>query len=131
MVLTIRAAGALPTIAAWRILYRMVNDSSALSLDYVFSALADPTRRAIISRLASGDASVSELAAPFAMTLPAITKHLDVLRRAGLLADHKEGRTRWCGLRADRLIEIDRWLSDYRVLWEHQLDALETYLGLD
>jgi DNA-binding transcriptional ArsR family regulator len=106
----------------------MVNQQ-ALPLDALFGALADPTRRAIVRRLAGGEASMSELAVPFAMTLPAISKHLGVLRRAGLVNDRKDGRVRHFGLRGEQLAEIDRWLADYRVFWEHQLDSLAAHLA--
>ncbi|GAC1670253.1 MAG: metalloregulator ArsR/SmtB family transcription factor [Candidatus Limnocylindrales bacterium] len=102
---------------------------SAASLDVIFGALADPTRRAIVRRLAAGEASVSELAAPFTISLPAISKHLVVLRRAGLLNDRKEGRIRRCWLRADSLAEADRWLADYRAFWETRFEALATHLA--
>lgn len=93
-------------------------------LDMVFSALADPTRRAIVVRLAEGDASVSELAAPFDVSLPAVTKHLAVLERAGLLEHHKQGRVRHCRLVAAPMKVADDWLSTYRVFWERRLDSL-------
>jgi DNA-binding transcriptional ArsR family regulator len=108
----------------------LVNQQPA-PLDALFGALADPTRRAIVRRLATGQASMSELAAPFDMSLPAISKHLGVLRRAGLVTDRKDGRVRHFGLRGDRLVEIDRWLTDYRVFWERQLDALAAHLSGD
>jgi DNA-binding transcriptional ArsR family regulator len=93
-------------------------------LDAVFSALSDPTRRAIVVRLAEGEASVSELAAPFDVSLPAVTKHLAVLERAGLLEHHKEGRVRHCRLVAAPMRAADDWLSTYRVFWEKRLDSL-------
>jgi DNA-binding transcriptional ArsR family regulator len=98
-------------------------------LDAVFSALADPTRRAIVVRLAEGEASVSELAAPFDVTLPAVTKHLRVLERAGLLEHHKEGRVRRCRLVASPMQVADDWLGSYRVFWEKRLDSLSDYLN--
>lgn len=107
----------------------MVNQLSTMSLDALFGALSDPTRRAIVRQLAGGDASVSELAGPLDVSLPAISKHLVVLRRAGLIDDRKEGRIRWCRLRGGRLAEIDRWLSDYRAFWETRLDALAAYVA--
>jgi DNA-binding transcriptional ArsR family regulator len=94
----------------------------------VFSALADPKRRAILVRLAEGEASVSELARPFDVSLPAITKHLGVLERAGLLEHHKEGRVRHCRLVAAPMRLADAWLSDYRVFWEQRLDSLIDHL---
>src|SRR3954471_21853969 len=90
----------------------------AIRLDATFAALADPTRRAIIARLASGDASVMELAEPFAMSQPAISKHLKVLERAGLISRGRDAQRRPCRLEAARLAEIDRWLERYRKFWE-------------
>jgi len=96
-------------------------------LDAIFAALADPTRRAILARLASGQASVTELAQPFAMSQPAISKHLKVLERAGLISRGREAQRRPRRLEAKRLEEADRWLERYRRLWEgnyRRLDAL-------
>lgn len=98
------------------------------SLDRVFSALADPTRRAIVVRLREGEASVSELAAPFEVSLPAVTKHLAVLERAGLLEHHKQGRVRRCRLVPAPMKIADEWLSSYRVFWETRLDSLTDHL---
>jgi DNA-binding transcriptional ArsR family regulator len=97
-------------------------------LDAVFSALADPTRRAIVMRLAEGEASVSELARPFDVSLPAVTKHLGVLERAGLLEHHKRGRVRRCRLVAEPMRAADDFLSTYRVFWERRLDSLASHL---
>jgi DNA-binding transcriptional ArsR family regulator len=100
---------------------------AAHRLDAVFAALADPTRRAIIARLAAGQASVTELAQPFAMSQPAISKHLKVLERAGLISRGREAQRRPRRLEAKRLGEADRWLERYRRLWEgnyQRLDAL-------
>jgi DNA-binding transcriptional ArsR family regulator len=97
------------------------------ALDLVFSALADPSRRRIVRRLAEGEASVSELAQPFDVSLPAVTKHLAVLERAGLLEHHKEGRVRLCRLVAAPLQVADDWLSTYRMFWEHRLDSLQEH----
>jgi DNA-binding transcriptional ArsR family regulator len=97
-------------------------------LSLVFSALADPTRRAILSRLAAGSASVTELAAPFAMSLPAVSKHLKVLERAGLIARGREAQWRPCRLEAAPLREAASWLDAYRRLWDEQLDRLDAYL---
>jgi len=97
------------------------------TLDATFAALADPTRRAIIARLAQGEASVMELAAPFAMSQPAISKHLKVLERAGLVSRHRDGQRRPCRLEARRLAEATGWLENYREFWEgtyRRLDAL-------
>ncbi|MGH2867720.1 MAG: ArsR/SmtB family transcription factor [Solirubrobacteraceae bacterium] len=101
----------------------MVKYSAATSLDSVFSALADPTRRAIVARLAEGEASVSELARPFAVSLPAVTKHLAVLERAGLLEHHKEGRVKHCRLVAAPICDAEGWLRSYREFWERRLDS--------
>ena len=98
-------------------------------LDAVFSALADPTRRAIVVRLASGEASVSELAAPFDVSLPAVTKHLAVLERAGLLEHDKRGRVRQCRLVATPMKAADDWLSTYRVFWEGRLNSLAEHFN--
>src|SRR5207302_3320759 len=91
-------------------------------LDAIFAALADPTRRAILARLASGQASVTELAGPFEMSLPAISKHLKVLERAGLITRGREAQWRPCRLRAGPLKDAADWLEHYRRLWEQSLD---------
>jgi DNA-binding transcriptional ArsR family regulator len=93
-------------------------------LDAVFTALANPTRRAIVVRLAAADASVSELAEPFGVSLPAMAKHLRVLERAGLVDQRKQGRVRQCRLRAAPMRFAEEWLSSYRVFWETRLDSL-------
>ncbi len=93
-------------------------------LDAVFTALANPTRRAIVVRLAAGDASVTELAEPFGVSLPAMAKHLRVLERAGLLDHHKQGRVRQVRLRAAPMRFAEEWLTSYRVFWEKRLDSL-------
>jgi DNA-binding transcriptional ArsR family regulator len=93
-------------------------------LDAVFTALANPTRRAIVVRLAPSDASVSELAEPFGVSLPAMAKHLRVLERAGLVDQHKRGRVRHCRLRAAPMRFAEEWLASYRVFWETRLDSL-------
>jgi len=97
-------------------------------LDATFSALADPTRRAILARLASGKTSVSELAEPFAMSLPAISKHLKVLQRAGLIERGREAQWRPCKLSAGPLKDASDWLESYRRFWDESLDRLEEYL---
>src|SRR6266851_1662741 len=97
-------------------------------LSTTFAALADPTRRAILARLASGAASVTELAAPFAMSLPAISKHLKVLERAGLIARGREAQWRPCRLEAGPLKDAADWLEHYRRFWEQSFDRLEDYL---
>jgi DNA-binding transcriptional ArsR family regulator len=101
---------------------------SADPLSATFAALADPTRRAILARLASGQASVTELAQPFDVTLPAITKHLKVLERAGLVARSREAQWRPCRLQPQPLREAADWVQQYRTLWEQRLDRLEDYL---
>jgi DNA-binding transcriptional ArsR family regulator len=97
-------------------------------LSTTFAALADPTRRAILARLASGEKSVTELAAPFAMTLPAVTKHLKVLERAGLIVRGREAQWRPCRLQAEPLKEAAGWVEQYRRFWEESFDRLEDYL---
>lgn len=98
-------------------------------LDRAFSALADPTRRAIIARLASGQATVMELAEPFAMSQPAISKHLKVLEGAGLISRGRSAQTRPCRLEANRLKEVALWVENYRNLWEHSFDQLDDFLN--
>lgn len=102
----------------------MENDT----LSPIFAALADPTRRAILERLAEGDATVTELAEPFAMSLPAISKHLSVLERAGLVAKERDGVRRHCRITATPLKSATSWLEEYRRHWEANLDALDAYL---
>ena len=97
-------------------------------LSATFSALADPTRRAILARLASGETTVSELAEPFDMTLPAVTKHLKVLERAGLITRGREAQWRPCRLAARPLRDVAQWVEQYRRYWEHRFDGLEQYL---
>jgi DNA-binding transcriptional ArsR family regulator len=97
-------------------------------LSTTFAALADPTRRAILERLAHGDATVGELAEPFAMTLPAISKHLSVLERAGLVTKSREGQRRHCRITATPLKNANAWLDAYRRHWEANLDQLDAYL---
>lgn len=97
-------------------------------LSATFSALGDPTRRAILARLASGESSVNELAAPFSMSLPAISKHLKVLERAGLISRSQQAQKRPCKLEPEALKTAAGWLDDYRGLWEERLDRLEEYL---
>ena len=97
-------------------------------LSATFAALADPTRRAILARLGSGETSVTELAAPFAMTTPAITKHLKVLERAGLITRSRQAQWRPCRLNAAPLHEVVDYLEHYRQFWEQSFDRLEAYL---
>jgi DNA-binding transcriptional ArsR family regulator len=102
--------------------------SSTDALDRTFAALADPTRRAILARLAEGAATVSELARPFPMSQPAVSKHLKVLERAGLIVRGRRAQWRPAELRAQPLREAADWLDEYRRLWEERLDRLDTYL---
>ena len=99
------------------------------SLDTTFGALADPTRRAILSTLMQGQASISELAKPHRMSLPAVLKHVRVLERAGLVSQSKNGRTRFCQLAAEPLEQAENWISQYRAFWEGTFDSLERYLA--
>jgi DNA-binding transcriptional ArsR family regulator len=98
------------------------------ALSETFAALADPTRRAILSRLASGEASVTELAEPFEMSMPAISKHLKVLERAGLIGRGREAQWRPCRLEAGPLKDVAGWVERYRRFWEQSFDRLEDYL---
>jgi DNA-binding transcriptional ArsR family regulator len=98
------------------------------NLDVTFSALADPTRRAILARLALGETSVMELAKPFAMSLPAVSKHLKVLERAGLIGRSREAQWRPCRLESRALREVDDWLEHYRRFYDESFDRLDDYL---
>jgi DNA-binding transcriptional ArsR family regulator len=97
-------------------------------LNATFAALSDPTRRAIIARLADGDANVSELAEPFAMSQPAISKHLKVLERAGLISRSREAQARPCHLEAKRLREATEWMEGYRRFWDESFGRLDALL---
>jgi DNA-binding transcriptional ArsR family regulator len=97
-------------------------------LSTTFAALADPTRRAILARLALGETTVTELAEPFAMSLPAVSKHLKVLERAGLIARGREAQWRPCRIDASALKQVDDWLERYRRFWDESLDRLDDYL---
>ncbi len=97
-------------------------------LSATFAALSDPTRRAILARLASGETTVTELAEPFDMSLPAVTKHLKVLENAGLITRGREAQWRPCRLNPAPLKDVARWVEEYRRLWERRLDNLEAYL---
>jgi DNA-binding transcriptional ArsR family regulator len=97
-------------------------------LSATFAALADPTRRAILARLASGECSVTELAEPFEMSMPAVSKHLRVLERAGLVARRRDAQWRPCRIEAGPLKDVADWAEHYRALWEERLDRLNTYL---
>lgn len=102
--------------------------NNAPALDTAFYALADPTRRAVVARLGRGGASVSELAAPFAIGLPTFLKHLKVLEQSGLVETGKHGRTRICRLRPARLTEVETWLAEQRQVWEARTDRLAAYV---
>jgi DNA-binding transcriptional ArsR family regulator len=97
-------------------------------LSATFAALSDPTRRAILARLALGETSVSKLAEPFAMSLPAVSKHLKVLEHAGLITRGRDAQMRPCKIEVNALKEADDWLAEYRRLWEQRLDRLDDYL---
>jgi DNA-binding transcriptional ArsR family regulator len=98
------------------------------SLSTTFAALADPTRRAILARLAKGEAMVTELAAPFDLSLPAISKHLKVLQRAGLIEQGRQAQWRPCRLKPERLRDVADWVGEYRRHWEASFDRLDEYL---
>jgi len=97
-------------------------------LSTTFAALADPTRRAILARLATGDATVTELAAPFALSLPAVSKHLKVLQRAGLVEQGRRAQWRPCRLTPEPLHDVSKWVEQYRQSWEERFDRLDQYL---
>jgi DNA-binding transcriptional ArsR family regulator len=105
-----------------------VNCEVTPTLDGTLSALADPTRRAILARLAQGEATVTELAQPFDMTMPAVTKHLKVLERAGLITRSREAQTRPCRLAPGPLQDVANWVDEYRPYWEARFDRLDEYL---
>lgn len=96
--------------------------------DAVFAALSDPTRRSIVRRLAEGEATVLELAEPYPITLPAVSRHLKVLEEAGLISRGRDGRHRPCRLRPEPLVEIAAWAEHTRAAWEHRLDRLDAHL---
>jgi DNA-binding transcriptional ArsR family regulator len=105
----------------------MVKHKSS-NLDRIFSALSDPTRRAIIERLSRGEATVSELAKPFDMSLPAISKHIRVLENAGFVVRERDGRLQRCSCNAEPIKAASDWLERYRAFWEAQFNALDKYL---
>ena len=107
---------------------RKRNTIKADQLGITFAALADPTRRAILSRLTKGEASVNEVAAPFSMSLPAVSRHLKVLERAGLISRSHEAQWRPCRLEMKALREVESWIETYRRMWEQRLDRLDDYL---
>jgi DNA-binding transcriptional ArsR family regulator len=106
-----------------------MEDMASDELSRTFAALADPTRRAILARLSLGEASVNDLAAPFAMSLPAVSKHLQVLERAGLVARGREAQWRPARLRAQPLATASDWIENYRKFWERSFDALDEHLA--
>ena len=106
----------------------IVREGESAALDDVFAALSDPIRRAIVAELAHGARSVSELGAPFAVSAPAISRHLGVLERVGLIVRWKQGRVRYCRLVADPLVQAGTWIEQHKGFWERQLDSLADYL---
>ena len=110
----------------YTILNQMVNHSA--QLDLTFSAISDPTRRAILTQLAQGEASIMDLASPYSMSLPAISKHIRVLERAGLVTRTKKGRVNYCHLNAGPMREASKWILFYQRFWDTKLDALEDFL---
>lgn len=104
--------------------------TDAAVLDRVFHALADPSRRSIVVRLSEGPASVSELAAPLRMSLPAAVQHIDVLQRGGLVRSEKVGRVRTCSLDPEPMAEVERWIAEHRTIWEGRLDRLGDVLNI-
>ena len=100
----------------------MLNQSTAI--DRVFAALADPTRRAIVSRLSRGPASVSEIAAPLRMSLAAVVQHIQILEKSAVIRTHKQGRIRTCHIKPAALASVEQWLKDRRQMWEGQFDLL-------
>ena len=103
--------------------------SEAAVLDQAFHALADPSRRSIVARLSRGSASVSELAAPLSISLPAVVQHLDVLQISGLVSSEKVGRVRTCRLEAEPMRSVERWIGQHRTEWESRLDRLGDVLA--
>ena len=106
----------------------MVNNDMSDHITSTFAALADPTRRAILARLALGETSVTELAEPFEMSMPAISRHLKVLEKAGLISRGREAQWRPCRLKAEPLKQAADWLDEYRQFWEQSFDRLDEYL---
>jgi len=107
------------------------NDVPQASLDAVFSALADPTRRAILARLTQGDASVGELAAPFDLSLPTVSRHINVLEDAGLVLRERDAQWRRCHFQREPLMEAAEWIGHYVAFWDKRLDALSRLLASD
>jgi DNA-binding transcriptional ArsR family regulator len=121
----------LRAFGAYGKLFNLMVEFQSQSLDRTLAALADPTRRAIIERLRHGEARVTALAEPFNMSLNAVSKHLQVLERAGLMRRTVRGREHLCALRAAPMREATEWIERYRLFWEEQLDSLEEYLLRD
>ena len=107
----------------------MLNQTTDAQLDLMFQALADPTRRQIVDRLSRGPASVSELAKPFAMSLPAVVQHVQVLEQSGLVRSQKTGRVRTCSIDASAMTAAEHWLNQRRLFWEQRLDRLGAFLA--
>ena len=105
----------------------MLNQTA--SLDLMFQALADPTRRQIVDRLSKGPASVSELAQPFSMSLPAVVQHLQVLEQSGLVTTRKVGRVRTCTIDTEAMSQAEKWLNERRLAWNRRLDRLDTLIA--
>jgi len=117
----------LPILVPWFILNLVVNYNQH-QLDLAFGALAHPIRRGILARLSTGEATIAELAKPFKVSAPAITRHMRILEEAGLLSRKKQGREHHCRLERKRLKEAEAWIEDHRKFWNERLDALEHYL---
>ena len=107
----------------------MLNQTASSSLDLMFQALADPTRRMMVDRLSRGPASVSELAKPFEMSLPAVVQHLQVLEQSGLVKSEKVGRVRTCTIDTTVMSQAEKWINDRRIQWERRLDRLGEFLA--
>jgi DNA-binding transcriptional ArsR family regulator len=107
----------------------MLNQTTSSSLDLMFQALADPTRRMMVDRLSRGPASVSELAKPFEMSLPAVVQHLQVLEQSGLVKSEKVGRVRTCTMDSTAMSQAEKWINDRRIQWERRLDRLGEFLA--
>ena len=107
----------------------MLNQTPSSSLDLMFQALADPTRRMMVDRLSRGPASVSELAKPFEMSLPAVVQHLQVLEQSGLVKSEKVGRVRTCTIDSTAMSQAEKWINDRRIQWERRLDRLGEFLA--
>ncbi|MBB3233394.1 DNA-binding transcriptional ArsR family regulator [Phyllobacterium endophyticum] len=103
-------------------------ENYSTQLNDIFQALADPTRRAVLSRLGKGPASISDLADPFDMALPSFLKHIHFLESSGLIQTRKQGRVRTCVIKKERLAAVDAWLSEQRALWEDRTDRLEQFV---